>query len=73
VGTPYCVTVDVQTVGDAGKGEIGDRKVTIRDRDTMEQVRVPVAELEAVFEPLLQGDGWRDVARRFPAQAAAAG
>src|SRR5438105_10886260 len=38
VGTPYCVTVDVQTVGDPAKGEIGDRKATIRDRDSMEQI-----------------------------------
>ena len=40
VGTPYCVTVDVQTVGDTDKGERADDKVTIRDRDSMEQIRV---------------------------------
>jgi len=28
VGTPYCVTVDVQTVGDSERGEAGDRRVT---------------------------------------------
>src|SRR5207247_7245300 len=33
VGTPYCVTVDVQTVGDRERGETGDAKVTIRERD----------------------------------------
>ncbi|MHB8571860.1 MAG: glycine--tRNA ligase [Candidatus Dormibacteria bacterium] len=38
IGTPFCVTVDFQT--------IEDRAVTIRHRDTMEQVRVPIAELE---------------------------
>ena len=43
VGTPYCVTVDVQTVGDPDKGETGDGRVTIRDRDSMGQVRVPIA------------------------------
>jgi glycyl-tRNA synthetase len=32
VGTPYCVTVDGQTLEDG--------TVTIRDRDTMEQVRI---------------------------------
>ncbi len=34
IGTPFCVTVDVQS--------IEDRQVTVRERDSMEQVRVPV-------------------------------
>jgi glycyl-tRNA synthetase len=37
IGTPLCVTVDFET--------LNDRAVTIRDRDSMEQVRVPVEEL----------------------------
>ena len=45
IGTPYCVTVDFDTVGDAEKE--GDNCVTVRDRDTMEQVRVPISELKA--------------------------
>ena len=44
IGTPYCVTVDFDTVGDAEKE--GDNCVTVRDRDTMEQVRLPIAELK---------------------------
>ena len=47
IGTPICVTVDFQTVEE-------DNAVTIRDRDTMEQVRVPVAELVAVLTERLQ-------------------
>ena len=43
IGTPYCVTVDFDTVGDAEKE--GDGCVTVRDRDTMEQVRMPISEL----------------------------
>jgi len=39
VGTPYCVTVDFDT--------LEDRAVTVRDRDTTEQVRVPITELLA--------------------------
>jgi glycyl-tRNA synthetase len=39
VGTPLCVTVDFDT--------LTDRAVTIRERDTTEQVRVPIAELLA--------------------------
>ena len=40
VGTPYCITVDVQTVGD--EKAPADDQVTIRDRDSMTQERVPV-------------------------------
>jgi len=71
VGTPYCVTVDVQTVGDSAKGEAGDGRVTIRDRDSMQQIRVPVAALADVFGELLDGAPWGNVAARFgPAQPA---
>ena len=41
IGTPYCVTVDFETVE--------DKAVTIRDRDTMEQVRVRIADLDTWF------------------------
>jgi len=37
IGTPYCVTVDFDT--------LDDKAVTIRDRDSMTQERIPVAEL----------------------------
>jgi glycyl-tRNA synthetase len=37
IGTPYCVTVDFET--------LEDRAVTIRDRDSLEQVRVPIESL----------------------------
>ena len=37
IGTPYCVTIDFDT--------LEDNQVTIRDRDTMEQVRVSIDEL----------------------------
>lgn len=37
IGTPYCVTIDFQT--------LEDNQVTIRDRDSMQQDRVPVPEL----------------------------
>ena len=45
VGTPFCITVDFDTVGDAEKA--GDNCVTVRERDTMEQVRIPISELKA--------------------------
>jgi len=72
VGTPYCVTVDVQTVGDAGRGESGDGKVTIRDRDSMGQARVPEAELEGVLAELMSGAPWSGVVARYPVPAPAA-
>ena len=39
IGTPYCVTVDFDT--------LEDNCVTIRDRDTMEQIRLPINEIES--------------------------
>ena len=66
VGTPYCVTVDVQTVGDSEKAERGDQAVTIRERDSMEQIRVPIADLPAVFDGLLGEAAWTEIAARYP-------
>ncbi|TGV05081.1 glycine--tRNA ligase, partial [Mesorhizobium sp. M8A.F.Ca.ET.173.01.1.1] len=39
IGTPYCITFDFDS--------LEDQQVTVRDRDTMEQVRMPIAELES--------------------------
>ena len=60
VGTPFCVTVDVQTVGD--EKAPADDKVTIRDRNTMEQVRVSLSTLEPTIEKLMNGK-WSEVAQ----------
>ena len=38
IGTPYCVTIDFDT--------LEDNQVTIRDRDTMEQVRISINDIE---------------------------
>jgi glycyl-tRNA synthetase len=65
IGTPYCVTVDVQTVGDPERGEAADGRVTIRDRDSMEQVRVPIAALGDTLGELLAGAAWATVADRY--------
>ncbi|QQL46292.1 glycine--tRNA ligase [Sulfuriroseicoccus oceanibius] len=43
VGTPFCITVDFETLGDEGE-ELKDT-VTIRHRDSMEQERVAISEL----------------------------
>jgi glycyl-tRNA synthetase len=61
VGTPFCVTVDVQTVGD--EKSAADDKVTIRDRDNMQQIRVPLGSLTAVMEKLMDGE-WAEIHRQ---------
>ena len=38
IGTPYCLTVDVQS--------LEDKKITVRDRDTMEQERISIDKLK---------------------------
>ena len=45
IGTPFCVTYDFDSETDGA--------VTVRDRDTMEQVRIPIAELKSYFEEKL--------------------
>ncbi len=52
IGTPLCVTVDFQTVEE-------DQAVTIRNRDSMEQVRVPIAELAERLRDQLRAMGSR--------------
>ena len=42
IGTPFCITYDFESVDDGC--------VTVRDRDTMEQVRMPIADLKAYLE-----------------------
>ena len=42
IGTPFCITYDFDSES--------DNAVTVRDRDSMEQVRIPIAELKNYFE-----------------------
>lgn len=46
VGTPYCVTIDFDT--------LEDNQVTVRDRDTMEQVRISIDELANWIEKKIE-------------------
>ena len=48
VGTPYCVTVDFQS--------IEDKQVTIRDRDSLHQIRIPIDTLRATLLAKLAGE-----------------
>jgi len=46
-GTPYCITIDAQT--------LSDNTVTIRFRDTKEQKRVPIDQLDKILTDLIEG------------------
>lgn len=46
IGTPFCITVDFDTAE--------DNSVTIRDRDTMEQIRLPIDEVKGWLEAKLE-------------------
>jgi glycyl-tRNA synthetase len=48
VGTPFCVTIDFQS--------LEDNQATIRERDTMRQIRVPIAELAQTLDAKLKGE-----------------
>jgi glycyl-tRNA synthetase len=62
VGTPFCITVDVQTVGDDKAP--ADEKVTIRDRNTMQQIRIALSSVESVMGELITG-GWTEMYREY--------
>ena len=46
IGTPLCITYDFDSET--------DRCVTVRDRDTMEQVRIPISDLKAYIEKVIE-------------------
>ena len=48
IGTPFCVTVDFQS--------LEDKQVTIRERDKMRQIRVPIEVLKSTLEAKLNGE-----------------
>ena len=50
LGTPFCITVDHQT--------IEDQTVTIRHRDTMKQDRVAIADLKSIIENEVSMKNW---------------
>jgi glycyl-tRNA synthetase len=58
IGTPFCITIDFQS--------LEDHQVTVRERDSMQQIRIPVSELKGTLaaklagEPLSQGSAaWK--------------
>ena len=59
VGTPFCVTVDRDGVEKAGP-----ETVTVRERDSAAQIRVPVDDLVATLQSLHAGESFTAVASR---------
>ncbi len=54
IGTPFCITVDHQS--------LEDNTVTIRDRNTAEQIRISIAEIATYIEPKLNmSAAWRSI------------
>ena len=53
VGTPYCVTIDFDTLGRGEDAALTDT-VTVRDRDTMRQERVKISELAGYIQDRLK-------------------
>jgi glycyl-tRNA synthetase len=50
IGTPFCVTIDFES--------LEDKQVTIRERDSLAQIRVPIKELRKVIEAKLKGEAF---------------
>ena len=46
IGTPFCITIDFDT--------LENDTVTVRDRDSMEQIRLPISELESYIEKAIE-------------------
>ncbi|KAG2429717.1 hypothetical protein HYH02_013974 [Chlamydomonas schloesseri] len=66
IGVPFAVTVDFQSVE-------GDGSVTLRERDSMTQVRVPAGEVAGVIRDLVDDrTTWEAVSGKYPAQKASA-
>ncbi len=53
IGTPYCITVDFQS--------LEDNRVTVRDRDSMNQIRIPIATLKQTIIAKLAGEDFLKV------------
>jgi glycyl-tRNA synthetase len=58
IGTPYCVTVDYDTLEDG--------TVTIRDRDSMRQIRAPITGIEnMLYELIYRGRAFESAGKPF--------
>lgn len=65
LGIPFGITVDFETIRDEGTKDT----VTLRDRDSTDQVRIPVTEVADVVNALCNGTMvWAQVVEKYPKQ-----
>ena len=64
IGVPFAITVDHRS--------LEDDTVTLRERDSCAQVRVPAAEITALVAKLVEGGAWAELCSQYPMQAEAA-
>jgi glycyl-tRNA synthetase len=48
IGTPFCITIDFQS--------LEDKQVTVRERDSMQQIRIPIIDLKGTLAAKLAGE-----------------
>ena len=65
IGTPFCITIDFDSIGAENSEYPGT--ATIRDRDTMKQIRIPIEDLIQKSRDLLQ-QGFNKIAQQFITQ-----
>jgi glycyl-tRNA synthetase len=59
IGVPFALTVDFQTAQ--------DKTVTVRERDSTKQIRLPMSEAPAVIGALCNGTAtWTDMQAKYP-------
>ncbi|MBN1188769.1 MAG: glycine--tRNA ligase [Dehalococcoidales bacterium] len=61
IGTPFCITIDFQS--------IEDQQVTVRERDSMTQIRIPIAEVKSTLAAKIAGEPIAEGARVWRAGA----
>ena len=63
IGVPFAITIDHRT--------LEDDTVTVRERDSCDQIRVPVADVVSLISKLVSGAAWDATVSGYPKQAAA--
>lgn len=66
IGIPFGITVDFDTLKENEEGK--DATVTLRDRDSTKQIRIPISELTSTILSIINSQSsWEDATQRFPA------
>ena len=74
IGVPFAITVDYDSLPQQGEAQAGaaEPTVTLRERDSTAQVRVPVPDVVGVLQQLLsQVKTWDEISSHYPAQQTA--